>query len=52
MVALSVALEALARRAAEFDLLHCHGDWVHLPLLARLGIPFMTALHGRLDLPG
>jgi glycosyltransferase involved in cell wall biosynthesis len=52
MAALSLGLEMLARRAAEFDLLHCHGDWVHLPLLARLGVPFLTTLHGRLDLPG
>ena len=52
MAALSVALEVLARHAAEFDLLHCHWDWVHLPLLTRLGVPFITTLHGRLDLPG
>ena len=52
MTALSVALEVLARHATEFDLLHCHWDWVHLPLLTRLGVPFITTLHGRLDLPG
>jgi glycosyltransferase involved in cell wall biosynthesis len=52
MAALSVALEVLARHAAEFDLLHCHWDWVHLPMLTRLGVPFITTLHGRLDLPG
>jgi glycosyltransferase involved in cell wall biosynthesis len=52
LAALSAALEVLARRAAEFDLLHCHGDWVHLPLVTRLGVPFLTTLHGRLDLPG
>jgi glycosyltransferase involved in cell wall biosynthesis len=52
MAALSVALEVLARHAGEFDLLHCHADWVHLPMLSRLGVPYMTTLHGRLDLPG
>ena len=26
-------------------------DWVHLPLLRRLRTPFLTTLHGRLDLP-
>jgi glycosyltransferase involved in cell wall biosynthesis len=52
MAALSVALEVVARHAAEFDVLHCHWDWVHLPLLTRLGVPFITTLHGRLDLPG
>jgi glycosyltransferase involved in cell wall biosynthesis len=52
IAALSVALEVLARHAADFDLLHCHVDWVHLPVLTRLGVPFITTLHGRLDLPG
>ncbi len=52
LIAISAALEIFARRAAEFDVLHCHGDWIHLPILARLGVPFLTTLHGRLDLPG
>jgi glycosyltransferase involved in cell wall biosynthesis len=51
-VAQTVALELFARRAAEFDVLHCHCDWLHLPILTRLGVPFLTTLHGRLDLPG
>ena len=45
-------LEAVAQRAADFDIIHCHVDWMHLPLLGRLGVPFMTTMHGRLDLPG
>jgi hypothetical protein len=32
--------------------LHCHGDWAHLPVLLRLGVPVITTLHGRLDQPG
>ena len=28
-IAQTVALELLARRAAEFDVLHCHCDWLH-----------------------
>ena len=51
-VALAVLLEAVARRAAEFDVIHAHIDWLHLPVLTRLGIPFLTTMHGRLDLPG
>jgi len=31
--------------------IHCHLDWIHLPLLQRLGVPFVTTTHGRLDLP-
>jgi glycosyltransferase involved in cell wall biosynthesis len=32
--------------------IHAHIDWLHLPLLSRLGVPFVTTMHGRLDLPG
>ena len=45
-------LEAVAQHAADFDVIHVHVDWLHLPLLSRLGVPFVTTLHGRLDLPG
>ena len=51
-VAHAALLEAVARRAAEFDVIHCHTDWTHLPLLTRLGVPFLTTLHNRLDTPG
>jgi hypothetical protein len=44
-------LEAVVERAGDFDVIHSHVDWVHLPLLRRLRTPFLTALHGRLDLP-
>jgi glycosyltransferase involved in cell wall biosynthesis len=44
-------LEAVADRARDFDVIHCHVDWLHLPLLRRLEVPFLTTLHGRLDLP-
>jgi glycosyltransferase involved in cell wall biosynthesis len=50
--ALSALLEAMAERAREFDVIHLHIDWVHLPLLKRMGVPFVTTCHGRLDLPG
>jgi glycosyltransferase involved in cell wall biosynthesis len=45
-------LEAVAQQAAEFDVIHCHTDWTHLPLMTRLGVPFLTTLHNRLDTPG
>jgi glycosyltransferase involved in cell wall biosynthesis len=41
----------VAEIAGEFDVVHSHLDWVHLPLLRRLRTPFLTTLHGRLDLP-
>jgi glycosyltransferase involved in cell wall biosynthesis len=49
---LAALLEAVARRASEFDVIHAHIDWLHLPLLSRLGVPFVTTTHGRQDLPG
>lgn len=51
-LATALLLEAISRRAREFDVIHSHIDWLHLPVLTRLGIPFVTTMHGRLDLPG
>src|SRR4051812_25676571 len=45
-------IETVAQQCADFDVLHAHIDWLHLPLLSRLGVPFLTTFHGRLDLPG
>jgi hypothetical protein len=51
MSALTALLECVAGRANDFDAIHCHLDWIHIPLFRRLGCPFVTTLHGRLDLP-
>jgi glycosyltransferase involved in cell wall biosynthesis len=45
-------LELVGQHAHKFDVIHCHTNWTHLPLLARLGVPFLTTLHNRLDTPG
>src|SRR5829696_4837407 len=52
MVAQAALLEAVARHATDFDVIHMHIDWLHLPLLSRLGIPFLTTCHQRMDMPG
>jgi glycosyltransferase involved in cell wall biosynthesis len=44
-------VEMISRRGAEFDVIHGHIDYLAYPLLRRLGVPFVTTLHGRLDLP-
>ncbi|MGS1005554.1 glycosyltransferase family 4 protein [Burkholderia glumae] len=44
-------LEQVARVAHEFDILHLHLDYLPFPLLSRLDVPYVTTLHGRLDLP-
>jgi glycosyltransferase involved in cell wall biosynthesis len=51
MLAYAVMLQRLAERAGEFDIIHAHVDWLHIPLLRGRGAPFVTTLHGRLDLP-
>jgi glycosyltransferase involved in cell wall biosynthesis len=48
---MAALLEAVADAAPRFDVIHSHLDWVHLPLLRCLRVPFLTTLHGRLDLP-
>src|SRR3954471_6895021 len=52
IAAQAILLEAVAEHASDFDVIHAHIDWLHLPLLSRLGVPFVTTLHGRLDLRG
>ncbi|HTJ93348.1 MAG TPA: glycosyltransferase family 4 protein [Pararobbsia sp.] len=44
-------LEQVRRRAHEFDVLHFHLDYLPFSLFAELDTPFVTTLHGRLDLP-
>lgn len=51
-VAETALLEVVAQHAHRLDVIHCHTNWTHLPLLTRLGVPFLTTLHNRLDTPG
>lgn len=51
LLAYSAMLARLAELASRFDLVHSHLDWVHIPLLGQLSVPFVTTLHGRIDLP-
>jgi glycosyltransferase involved in cell wall biosynthesis len=44
-------LEHVYRRAGDFDVLHCHLDYYPFSLFSRQTTPFVTTLHGRLDLP-
>jgi glycosyltransferase involved in cell wall biosynthesis len=43
-------LETVYRRASEFDFLHFHLDYYPFSLFSRQPTPFVTTLHGRLDL--
>jgi len=48
----TMLIEAMAEATDNIDIIHCHLDWIALPVLRRLGIPYLSTLHGRLDLPG
>src|SRR6202161_45532 len=44
-------LDRVRQRAAEFDILHFHIDYLHFPLFRYLAGRTVTTLHGRQDLP-
>src|ERR1700761_8604819 len=44
-------MELIRRRADEFDVLHFHTDYSPLSLFSRQDTPYLTTLHGRLDIP-
>jgi glycosyltransferase involved in cell wall biosynthesis len=44
-------IEHVRRRAHEFDVLHFHIDYFPNSVFTRQPTPFLTTLHGRLDLP-
>jgi glycosyltransferase involved in cell wall biosynthesis len=46
-----VQLEQVAAEASSFDVIHWHLDYFHFPMSRRLGVPQLTTLHGRLDIP-
>lgn len=43
--------EMVAARMSAFDIVHFHIAHVHFPLVRRLGMPHVTTMHGRLDMP-
>ena len=44
-------LEHVFQRAAEFDIVHFHVDYLHFPLSRREQLTHVTTLHGQLDIP-
>ena len=44
-------LEHVRQQADDFDMLHFHLDYYPFSLFSRQHTPFITTLHGRLDLP-
>jgi glycosyltransferase involved in cell wall biosynthesis len=46
-----VMLERVRQRSDEFDFLHFHLDYYPFSIFSQQSTPFVTTLHGRLDLP-
>ena len=46
-----IELGQVAERAGEFDLIHCHVDYLAFPISQFAPTPAVHTLHGRLDLP-
>ncbi len=44
-------MEEVRRHAEDFDVLHFHLDYWPFSMFTRQKVPFVTTLHGRLDLP-
>jgi glycosyltransferase involved in cell wall biosynthesis len=44
-------VELVAGLADQFDLVHFHTGFLHMPVAKRLGVLTVTTLHGRLDVP-
>lgn len=51
-LALSILLlEEVVQQRHDFDIVHFHIDYLHFPVSRQAGIPHVTTLHGRLDIP-
>jgi glycosyltransferase involved in cell wall biosynthesis len=46
-----IEIEEVLKRTENFDLVHFHDGYIHFPAVRRLGIPAVTTMHGRMDLP-
>jgi len=44
-------IQEVMEQADEFDILHFHVDYLHFPFTKMCGVPHVTTLHGRLDMP-
>ncbi|HEY3245576.1 MAG TPA: glycosyltransferase family 4 protein [Phycisphaerae bacterium] len=44
-------LEKVFQQAEQFDVIHVHLEYLHLPLARRCPVPTATTFHGRLDIP-
>ncbi|WP_051439743.1 glycosyltransferase family 4 protein [Methylobacterium sp. 10] len=45
----ALQMEALARRLDDFDIVHCHGEFAHAPVLGARRCRSLTTVHWRVD---
>lgn len=46
----TIELDMVDRRAEEFDVIHCHFNFIHYQSLRRIKTPMVTTLHWRVDI--
>lgn len=46
-----VMIDRVLEDADQYDVIHFHTDYLHCAAFARSGVPLLTTLHGRQDLP-
>lgn len=46
-----IQMDLVAAMAGEFDVIHFHTDFLQFPTIKHSRTPYLTTLHGRLDLP-
>jgi len=46
-----IQMDKVAELASDFDVIHFHTDYLQFPFAKRLGTPYVSTMHGRLDLP-
>jgi glycosyltransferase involved in cell wall biosynthesis len=45
-----VMLDDVMQHASEFDIIHFHIDYLHFPVCKYIDVPWLSTVHGRLDL--
>jgi glycosyltransferase involved in cell wall biosynthesis len=47
----TIQLDLVSELADSFDVIHFHTDYLHFPIARLRHVPYLTTMHGRLDLP-
>ncbi|KRB84851.1 glycosyltransferase family 4 protein [Noviherbaspirillum sp. Root189] len=47
----TIQMDMVSELADRFDVIHFHTDYLHFPIARLCRVPYLTTMHGRLDLP-